>query len=126
MCDFSDLVVLVVDDQEMMRTLLSRVLMEAGFEKVREAESGSAALAHLRERSADLIFVDYAMPRLNGAAFVAAVRADAALGNPRIIMISGMTDPADHKAARDAGADIVLVKPVKAPELFQAIEQAFA
>ena len=54
------------------------------------------------------------------------VRADAALGSPRIIMISGMTDPADHKAARDAGADIVLVKPLKAPDLFRAIEQAFA
>ena len=37
MRDFSELDILVVDDQEMMRTLLSRVLMDAGFEKVREA-----------------------------------------------------------------------------------------
>jgi CheY-like chemotaxis protein len=126
MRDFSDLDVLVVDDQEMMRSLLARVLKDAGFNKVREADGGEAALALLSNAPADLIFADHSMPRMSGPSFIAAVRADAALGAPRIIMISGVTEPADHKAARDAGADIVLVKPVKAPELFRAIEQVFA
>lgn len=62
---------------------------------------------------------------MDGPTFIVAVRAEPMLGNPRIIMISGVTDPREHKMARDAGADIVLVKPVKAQELLRAIEQVF-
>jgi len=126
MHDFGEIDVLVVDDQEMMRSLLARVLKDAGFSKMREADGGEAALALLSDAPADLIFADHSMPKMNGPTFIAAVRADGALGRPRVIMISGTTDAADHKAAREAGADIVLVKPVTAPDLFRAIEQVFA
>jgi two-component system chemotaxis response regulator CheY len=112
--------------KEMMRSLLRRLLKDAGFSKVREAEGGEAALALLSDTPADLIFADHSMPSMNGPSFIAAVRANTAFGTPRVIMISGITDPHEHRAARDAGADIVLIKPVKAPELFRAIEQAFA
>jgi CheY-like chemotaxis protein len=126
MRDLSELDVLVVDDQEMMRDLLVRVLKDAGVAKVREADSGKTALALLSEAPTDLMFADHSMPHMDGPTLIAAVRAEPALGNPRIIMISGVTDPHEHKMARDAGADVVLIKPVKAEELFRAIGQAFA
>lgn len=104
---------LVVDDHEAMRTLLVKVLTRAGFESVREAASGEAALALMAEQPADLILVDQNMPGMKGAEFVARVR-DAG-SDARIVMITG-----DARAELGA-ADALLVKPVSPRDLLAAI-----
>ncbi|MGD9981298.1 MAG: response regulator [Hyphomonadaceae bacterium] len=126
MTTLADLDVLIVDDHEAMRALLSRVLTKAGVARVRTAADGDEALARLAERPATLILADQNMPGMDGLRFVAAVRADASLGAPRIIMVSGHAGAAHAEAARTAGADAVLVKPVAPRDLLAAIEALFA
>lgn len=117
---------LIVDDHEAMRALLARVLSKAGVERVRTAASAAEALAALGERPAALILADRNMPGMDGLAFVAAVRADPALSAAKVIMVSG-TAGADHTAAaRAAGADAVLIKPVTMGDLLTAINALFA
>jgi two-component system chemotaxis response regulator CheY len=122
----ADLDVLIVDDHEAMRTLISRVLARAGVERVRTAASGAEALAALKTRPATLVLADQNMPGMDGLAFIAAVRADSAFGAPRIVVVSGQTSAEHMEAARAAGADAVLVKPVSPRDLLQTINELFA
>ena len=117
---------MIVDDHEAMRTLISRVLARAGVESVRTAANGVAALQALRERPARLVLADQNMPGMDGLAFIRALRADNALGSPRIVMVSGQTGAEHADAARAAGADAVLAKPVSPRDLLAAINDLFA
>jgi len=112
--------VLVVDDHEAMRELLTRALTRAGVAQVRAAADGAAALALLRERPAQVILADRRMPGMDGLELIAAVRADAALAGARIILLTGAAGTED--AARAAGADAVLVKPAPPSAVLQTIE----
>lgn len=122
----ADLDVLIVDDHDAIRTLLSRVLTKAGAAHVRAAASGFDGLAQLAERPAQLILVDQNMPGMDGLAFVKTVRADPALAGARILMISGYSDAQQRAAAHAAGADAVLMKPVSPRDLLAAINTLFA
>ncbi len=124
--ELADLDVLIVDDHEAMRALLARVLSKAGVVRVRAAASAAEALAALREHPATLILADRNMPGMDGLAFVAAVRADPALCAAKVIMVSGTAGAEHTAAARAAGADAVLVKPVLLGDLLTAINALFA
>jgi CheY-like chemotaxis protein len=114
--------VLIVDDHKPMRAMLRKVLERAGVSSVRDAASGKAALDLLQERGAQLILVDQTMPEMDGLAFVERVRGDPACAGVRIVMLTGRADAAHAEAARRAGVDAVLVKPVAPSELLAAIE----
>jgi two-component system, chemotaxis family, chemotaxis protein CheY len=116
--------VLIVDDHEAMRALLRKVLERAGVGDVRDASAGEAGLALLAERGADLILVDQTMPQMDGVTFIERTRA---LGSgARILMITGRGDTRTTEAAKAAGADGVLVKPISPSDLLAAIETLFA
>ena len=122
----ADLDVLIVDDHEGMRVLLTRVLVRVGVQRVRQAANGADALAALNARPASLVLADRNMPGMNGLAFAAAVRADPVLAHARIIMISGDVSADHREAALAAGVDTVLEKPVSPRDLLGAIEALFA
>jgi two-component system chemotaxis response regulator CheY len=121
----ADLDVLIVDDHEAMRAMLARALGAAGVQHVRAAADAPSALGQLRQRRADLILADHNMPGEDGLSLIAAVRGDAKLRGARIIMISGHADAGHAEAARSAGADAVLVKPVSPRELMSTIAALF-
>jgi two-component system chemotaxis response regulator CheY len=122
----AELDVLIVDDHEAMRTLLSRVLAKAGVSSVRTAADAAQALALAAERPPTLILADQNMPGMNGLAFIEAVRAEPRFETTRIIMISGHASTEHAAMARAAGADVVLAKPVSPRDLLAAIEALFA
>lgn len=124
--ELADLDVMIVDDHEAMRVLLARVFTKAGVARVRDASSAAEALAALQTQPATLILADQNMPAMDGTAFVSAVRADPKLSAARIVIISGKSSREHEAAARAAGADMVLVKPVAPSELLAAINSLFA
>lgn len=126
MTSVSELDVLIVDDHEVMRALLTRALTAAGVISIRSAPNATEALTQLRGHPAHLILADQNMPGMSGLEFIAAVRADAVYGAPRIVMISGQVGKDHTEAARAAGADAVLVKPVSPRDLLQTIAALFA
>jgi two-component system, chemotaxis family, chemotaxis protein CheY len=102
---------LVIDDSKSMRMILARFLKQAGFE-VREAAHGRDALAQLGAHGAvDLALVDWNMPEMNGLEFVQAVRADAAFGEMKLMMVTTEAELARVQAAMEAGADEYVMKP---------------
>jgi len=103
--------VLIIDDSEMLRTLLGRMIRELGFEVI-EAADGRAALAQLESLGAvELCLVDWSMPEMSGIEFIEAVRARTAWNPIKLVMITAATDMADVQCALEAGADEYLMKP---------------
>ena len=104
--------VLVVDDTASIRFLIRTNLELAGFE-VDEAVDGVDCLEFLSsaEVMPNLITVDVMMPRLDGVATVAAIRADPRTAHIAIVMVSTQGHPADIECGMRAGADAYVTKP---------------
>jgi CheY-like chemotaxis protein len=104
--------VLVVDDTPSIRFLIRTNLELADFE-VDEAVDGVDCLEHLAraDELPDVITVDVMMPRLDGVATVAAIRADARTKHIAIVMVTTQGHPADIQRATQAGVDAYITKP---------------
>lgn len=95
--------VLVVDDDSDILSLVRLVLSEEGYE-VDTALNGGDALALLHETEPDLIYVDLAMPAMNGWEFLRAMRAEQlAPRTPVVLMSATALSEAELSAARAAG-----------------------
>ena len=111
--------VLVVDDASLVRLYYRDALEGAGF-VVDEALNGLEALEKLLTASFDLLVVDVNMPQMDGMTFVRALRGgdDAMAGTP-VLMTSSEAAPQDLAAARAAGTNYYLVKPLS-PQMLVA------
>lgn len=115
--------ILVVDDDALMRGLIAEWLGEAGY-RVRQAETGTAALQMLRSRPARLLITDMDMPGRDGAQTLGEARR--MLPGLAVIVISGGTRNGRHDwaaTARDLGAAKTLAKPFEKQDLLAAVEQ---
>jgi two-component system chemotaxis response regulator CheY len=115
---------LVVDDATTMRKFHRSVLEQAGF-AVAEAMDGVQALEQMLEapRRFGLVLADVNMPGLDGYALVHRLRAEAALADLPVIMITTEREPRDAERGFAAGANLFLVKPVR-PERLAAFARA--
>ena len=112
---------LLVDDEENIRTPLSTFLRSRGYD-VQTAESGARALAMLGEQKFMLMLCDIRMPGLSGVEIVPhAVRADPDLA---IVMLTAVNDAPTATEALSAGALDYLMKPVELTDLEAAVERA--
>lgn len=108
--------VLVVDDEEMVRSTVTRLLSLNGHE-VDRASSGAEALRMYRERDYDIVFTDYGMPEMTGAELSQQLgEMDPALP---VILLTGYTET---EAAIDE-VDGILSKPFKRDELEATIQK---
>ncbi|MDQ2723671.1 MAG: response regulator transcription factor [Actinomycetota bacterium] len=106
--------VLVVDDDEDVRTSLERALRVSGF-SVRSAADGISALRAVAELPPDCVVLDINMPGMDGVAVVTALRA---LGHDVPVCVLSARDTVDDRVAGlEAGADDYLVKPFALDEL---------
>jgi phosphoserine phosphatase RsbU/P len=102
---------LVVDDQELNRDMLSRRLRRLGHE-VDVAHDGISALARLREAGEyDLLLLDIMMPGMDGYAVLEELKGDENLRDLPVIMISAVTDVESVVRCIELGADDHLPKP---------------
>lgn len=102
---------LIVDDSKAMRMILERALKEVGFE-TDGVGHGQDALDRLNQGGQfDLMLVDWNMPVMNGYDLVCAVRANALLGDVRIMMVTTETSLSNVEQALNAGANEYLMKP---------------
>ena len=119
-----NLAFLVVDDNPQTRRLLRSMLRSFGVNTIEEAEDGDEALEILKEYPADIVLCNWEMVPTNGIEFTRRVRKDKGGPNPYvpIIMVTGYTEQARVKTARDAGINEFLTKPVSPSSLYQRIE----
>ncbi len=115
--------ILIVDDDDALRTLLRRVLTRAGYSTL-EAANGREALACLQAKTVDLMITDLFMPQQDGLETILALRrTNRALP---IIAMSGGGSAAQFEMLRTAslfGAARVLMKPFRAEEVLATINE---
>jgi CheY-like chemotaxis protein len=115
--------ILVVDDDDMMRTLLRRILAKDGHDVV-EAADGHEAIAYLRDKPCDLMITDLFMPQQDGLETILTTRRTQK--HLPIIAISGGGNAGQYDMLRTAslfGAARVLLKPFRADEVRAAVRE---
>lgn len=121
----SALKVLVVDDQQTIRSLVRNGLREIGVTDVREASDGEDGLRALLTSPANLVISDYNMPKLDGLNFLRAVRSAPQLKNVGFIMLTGRADGDLVQRAVQFGVNNYLVKPFTVATLREKIEGVY-
>ena len=117
--------VVVADDHPMVREGLEAMLAsEGGFEVLALAPDGEAALAAVLEHRPDVLLSDVRMPRMDGFALLARVRAEAPA--TRVLLLAGMPLKAEESRAREEGAAGYLPKDVDLDRLSAALRRVAA
>ena len=110
--------VLVVDDEPMLRNLLSRLLRMDGYE-VLEAEDGETALDVVAREKPDLVLLDVMLPARDGLDVLGELRRTSDIP---VILVSALAEEADRVLGLKMGADDYVTKPFSAAELSARIE----
>ena len=112
--------ILVIDDDNDIREIISAVLAAEGHEVV-GAVDGVAALDPLqRDGRPTLILLDMMMPRLDGEGFIKAMRSDPNLADIPVVILTA--HPGARAKASELGAAGCLRKPVELTDLLAAVE----
>jgi two-component system cell cycle response regulator DivK len=115
--------ILVVEDQEDSRRILRDLLTSADYEMT-EAVNGEEALASVEKQRPDLILMDIQMPVLDGYEATRRIKADPALKDvPIIVVTSYASSGGDEAKARVAGCDDFVPKPFSPRQLLAKIRK---
>lgn len=99
--------VLIIDDEDKLRSLLSRIIRLEGFE-IQEADSGKAALKKLQQKDIDVVLCDVKLPDSNGIELVKTIKENYPL--VEVILLTAYGDIADGVQAMKNGAFDYIVK----------------
>lgn len=113
--------ILIVEDHPTMREAMRLVLENEGFD-IREAADGSSALAMLRERPPDLVFLDLNIPGTPGAEVLREMKSDPGTAGVRVIIVTATGEEA-RDSALSLGADEFFTKPFSPLALLRTVEQ---
>jgi two-component system chemotaxis response regulator CheY len=118
--------VLVVDDQQTIRSLVRTGLQQLGFSNMAEAADGEDGLrAMLSPLPPKLVISDFNMPKLDGLGLLRAIRAHEPIKGTAFIMLTGRADTDLVRRAAQFGANNYLVKPFTVATLKEKIEAVF-
>lgn len=110
--------VLIVEDDDDLRSLIGSALADAGYAAIETADGG-AALAACEERDPDVVLLDLSLPRVGGQAFADAYRRG--MGRAKIIVMTG-ADRGGEESARMHAA-VFLSKPFDLEQLLDAVRR---
>src|SRR5436190_6217422 len=112
--------VLVIDDTEDIRYIISETLNLFGF-TVLTAEDGVSGVKMAQEQLPDLVICDINMPNLDGYGTLTAMREHEATASMPFIFLTGATEKSDMRRGMELGADDYLTKPFTHKELMAAV-----
>jgi two-component system cell cycle response regulator DivK len=113
---------LLVEDNEMNRDMLSRRLERRGFTVIC-ATDGQQGLDRVRADRPDLVLMDMSLPVLDGWEATRRLKADPDLRSIPVIALTAHAMASDEEQAREAGCDDFDTKPVELPRLLDKIRQ---
>lgn len=117
--------VLIADDEPNIVLSLSFMLKREGYE-VLTAPDGPQALATIRAERPQLVLLDGAMPGMSGFEVCEEVRADPAISDTPILMLTAKSREADIARGMGAGAGGYVIKPFSTRELIDRIREMLA
>lgn len=116
--------ILVVEDNSFARRIVLEILKIIGASNFIVAKDGEEAWQEIKKDMPDLVLLDWDMLPVDGLSFLQRVRHDPSSPNPYlpIIMVTGYADRAHVFAARDAGVNEYVIKPISAKALLDRIQ----
>jgi two-component system cell cycle response regulator DivK len=116
--------ILVAEDDDRSRQLMTDVLRDAGYSVV-DVIDGTRALRELRRPQAvfDLVVLDMQMPGLDGMSIARAIREDPALRELSVLAVTAMSQPGDAVRVLEAGCDAYLSKPIAVKEVREMVAE---
>ncbi|MBM7623357.1 response regulator [Sporohalobacter salinus] len=111
--------ILIVDDAQFMRTMLSKLVQEEGYEVVGEAVNGEDAVEKYKEFNPDLVTMDITMPEMDGIEAMEHIKEFDPEAD--IIVCSAMGQKPMVVDALEAGAKDFIVKPIKPEKVKEAL-----
>jgi two-component system cell cycle response regulator DivK len=113
--------ILLVEDNEMNRDMLSRRLLRKGFEVVMAVDGGQAVMMAESEHP-DLILMDMSLPVIDGWEATRRVKAAERTAHIPVIALTAHAMSGDREKALDAGCDDYDTKPIEMPRLLEKID----
>ena len=126
MIDLTAQTVLVVDDQEFVRTIVRSMLLQMGVTCVLEAADGTQAFSMVNVQTPDIIICDVQMRPTSGFGFVKMLRETPGTNNIPVIMLTAHADEATLSKAKELDVDDFISKPVLPSTLASTITQVLA
>lgn len=117
--------ILMAEDSESVRVLMSEALQKAGYEVV-EAHDGEDALQKIRSSPIDMLITDLHMPRLDGIDLIRSVRRMEGNRFLPIIMLTSDSAEESRRKGRAAGASSWIVKPFRPQQLLAVVQTVMA
>jgi len=115
--------ILVVDDEDALRTVLSGELVSEGYD-VRTAADGDDAISNLQKESFDLVLLDIKMPRMNGFEVLKFVKEK--YPGTKVVMLTGFADLKNAIESKKLGAEDFVSKPYDLVDLLTTIERVLS
>ncbi len=113
--------VLVADDDEMFRELVTEILTQGGYAVVR-AEDGQAAWEAMQRKKVDIAVLDLNMPRMDGLELTRKIRDDAKYKDLPVLLLTVRAMVEDQVSGYDRGADDYLTKPFDSKMLLTRVK----
>ena len=117
--------ILLVEDQEMNRDMLSRRLKKRGYE-VSIAMDGAEGVEKARSEIPDLILMDMSLPVMDGWEATSTLKGEDATRAIPVVALTAHAMSTDREKALEAGCDAYETKPVDLPRLLETIEKLIA
>ncbi|MGH7165573.1 MAG: response regulator [Nitrospiraceae bacterium] len=118
--------IMVVDDVSTMRRIVTNILKQLGFTNIEEAENGKEALVKMQAQRYGCVIADWSMPVMSGLELLKAIRADTALKDIPVLMVTAEAQKDSIVEAVQAGATNYIVKPFTAAVLQERMDTMFA
>lgn len=115
--------ILVVDDEDALRTVLSGELVSEGYD-VRTAADGDDAIANFQKESFDLVLLDIKMPRMNGFEVLKFIKEK--FPKTKVVMLTGFADLKNAIESKKLGAEDFVSKPYDLVDLLTTIERVLS
>jgi CheY-like chemotaxis protein len=113
--------ILIVEDNEMNRDMLSRRLIKRGYE-ITTATNGAEGIAAAQKTNPDLILLDMSLPEIDGWEAARRLKADEQTRKIPIIALTSHAMSGDREKALEAGCNEYDTKPVELPRLLEKME----
>jgi two-component system chemotaxis response regulator CheY len=120
----SPISVVIVDDNDLMRTVLRGILRSDEYEVIGEARNGALALEMVERLKPDIVFLDVMMPEMDGLEALQAIKSAHPLIS--VIMVTGKPSVDNVQESIQNGASGFIVKPFNAGKVLAALGKALA
>ena len=120
-----DKTILIVDDNKLVRTIISKYLDDMGFKEIFFAVNATEALTFLKHNQVDLLLSDIHMPVVSGLTLLKTIRNTASFKELPVLVISSENGLEYVKTAMTLGISGYLIKPIQQADLQKKIAAVF-